>query len=150
MDRRLHDFNTSVPSLIGAAIVAGLVLLVLDAGWIMTVAAPLFREALGSGLAPTPRLLPALAFYALYPIGLTVLAIRPALQSGRLSSALMLGAVAGALAYGTFDLTNLALLDAYTARLALSDGAWGTVLSAAAASAGFLVARRLGGAGSRG
>jgi uncharacterized membrane protein len=41
-----------------------------------------------------------------------------------------LGAAVGLLAYGTYDLTNLAVIEGYTLRIALIDLAWGTFLTA--------------------
>ena len=49
----------------------------------------------------------------------------------------------GLVAYGTYDLTNLATVQAWTWRLALVDTAWGTVLTAAMGAAAYAVLRRL-------
>lgn len=124
-----------------ALVGATLAYVILDGIWIVWVAAPYFRAVLGDQLLEAPRILPAAAFYLLYPIGLTVLAVMPALRDGRLSQAILLGGTTGALAYGTFDLTNLALFKAYTPALALIDWTWGTIVSSIAAAAGFAAAR---------
>ena len=50
----------------------------------------------------------------------------------------MNGALLGLTAYATFDLTNLAIINGWTLGLAALDMAWGTVLSAIAAVAGYL------------
>ncbi|MEZ5816997.1 MAG: DUF2177 family protein [Hyphomicrobiaceae bacterium] len=134
--------SVTLSSFARAALVSALVLGLLDAVWIPMIAGPMFKVALGDAMLGTPRLAPALAFYTLYPVGLTLLAVRPALLKQSLQSAILLGATTGALAYGTFDLTNLALLEAYSLRLALVDWAWGTFASSASAAAGFLVAQR--------
>ena len=57
----------------------------------------------------------------------------------RLSSAALFGVVA----YSTYDLTNLATLKGYSERLTVIDMAWGAVLTAASASAGYFAAKAL-------
>lgn len=125
-----------------AAVVAGGVLLVLDAIWITFAAAPGFRAAFGDTMLETPRLVPAAAFYLLYLAGLTFFAIAPALRRSSASVAAGHGAALGLVAYGTFDLTTLAILKPYTATLALMDMAWGTTVSAVSATAGAWAALR--------
>lgn len=43
----------------------------------------------------------------------------------------------------TYDATNYATIKVWTAPLAMSDVAWGSFLTALAASAGWLVSRRI-------
>jgi uncharacterized membrane protein len=45
------------------------------------------------------------------------------------------------MAYGTYELTNLATLRDWTWRMTLTDLAWGTVLTAVAAAIGVAVTR---------
>jgi uncharacterized membrane protein len=47
----------------------------------------------------------------------------------------------GCVAYSTYDLTNLATLEAFTWRLSLIDMAWGTTATALASAAGAAAAR---------
>jgi len=119
--------------------------LALDAIWLSQMTPRFYRPAMGDLLADKPRFLAAAAFYVLYISCVLVLAVLPALERGGLARAAMLGAVAGLLAYGTYDLTNHATLRQWPIRLTLVDMAWGTVLTSLAASAGYLAMR--GGAG---
>jgi uncharacterized membrane protein len=86
---------------------------------------------LGYVLAPSVRIGPALTFYALYPIGLVVFAISPALKSGSLAIACALGALYGVLTYATYDLTNFATLRNWTLQLTVIDMLYGGLMSAA-------------------
>ncbi|MGB9144046.1 MAG: DUF2177 family protein, partial [Aestuariivirga sp.] len=52
--------------------------------------------------------------------------------------ALFLGAALGLVAYGTYDLTNLSVVEGFNLRIALIDLLWGTFLSGTAAA--FVVA----------
>ena len=70
-----------------------------------------------------------------------ILVVQPALDSGSWHKALLLGAVFGLCAYGTYDLTNLATLQRWPLRLAVVDMAWGTLLTAISALAGFFIGR---------
>jgi uncharacterized membrane protein len=55
-----------------------------------------------------------------------------------------MGAAFGFFAYMTYDLTNMATLKVWPVHLAAIDIAWGTVLTAIAASAGYAAAARFG------
>ncbi|MEZ5922899.1 MAG: DUF2177 family protein [Hyphomicrobiaceae bacterium] len=116
---------------------------VLDAAWIYIVAIGLFQTHLGQVLRVQPLVVPIIAFYLVYMVGLHVLAVRPALAAQSWVKAAWLGAVLGFVAYATFDLTNLAVIEGWTVDVAAADIAWGTVVSAIAAVAGFAAGRRM-------
>jgi uncharacterized membrane protein len=54
------------------------------------------------------------------------------------------GALLGLVAYGTYDLSNYSTLQGWPLALTAIDMAWGAVLSAVAALAGYLAASRGG------
>jgi uncharacterized membrane protein len=87
---------------------------------------------------------PAVAFYLMYPIGILVFATMPALKAGSVSPALIYGALFGALAYATYDLTNYATLRNWTLLISVADIAWGAFASAAAATVGYYVVKIAG------
>lgn len=118
-------------------------LLALDAAWLTLMMGPLYQRVLGPLLADPVNYPAAGAFYVIYALGTWFFAVRPALESGDWSQALLRGAALGFLAYATYDLTNLATLKAWSLRLSLLDIAWGTVLTGTAAAAGTLLALRL-------
>ena len=112
--------------------------------WLGLIALDFYKKEIGSLMLEKPRLEIAVIFYALCALGITILAVQPALNSGGWYTALLLGAVFGLCAYGTYDLTNLATLQRWTLRLAAVDMAWGTFLTAIAALAGFVAGRLAG------
>lgn len=126
-----------------AYIATAVVFLGLDAIWLSRIALGMYRQELGSLLLEKPNLPIAGAFYLLYVVGIVVLAIVPALGEGGWIKALLLGAVLGLVAYGTYDITNLSTLKGWSTRLALIDIAWGTALSAVSATIGYLVVKAL-------
>lgn len=115
--------------------------LVIDAIWIALVVRSYYESQVGSLLRETPNFVAALVFYLAYAFAVVVLAVRPALESKRLVDALSLGALLGAIAYGTFTITNYAVLKDWTMGLVVSDIAWGTFLTAVVAASGYFAAR---------
>ena len=82
----------------------------IDAVWLTTMGAILYRPALGDILAQSLRVAPAIAFYLTFPIGIVVFAVLPGLRAQSPLTAAALALLFGALAYATYDLTNYATL----------------------------------------
>ena len=110
--------------------VSAVVLGVLDALWITQVAGPLYRAELGAVVREPFLPGPALAFYVIYLLGLTHFVTLPRRQAG-VELAARDAAFFGVVAYGTYALTGWAVLEPFTAIVALSDLAWGAVVSTA-------------------
>ena len=126
---------------IGIAYAAtAVVFLALDAVWLTTLADRLYRPALGRLMLERFELAPAIAFYAIYLVGVVVFAVMPGLDARRWTTALGLGALLGLVAYATYDLTNQATLGDWPWRVTIADLCWGTFVTAAAAAAGCRVA----------
>lgn len=123
---------------------AAVVFLLADLVWLGTIAKDLYRAQIGHLLAAEFRMGPAAIFYLMYLGGVVYFAVMPALASGRWQDAVLPGALLGFLAYGTYDFTNWAVMRDWPASLTFIDLAWGTVLTAAAATAGAALALRFG------
>jgi uncharacterized membrane protein len=124
-------------------VAAALVMLGLDSVWLTLTANSLYRPLIGALMLDGFRPAPAIAFYALYLCGIVVFAIRPAFATGRWTTALASGALFGLFAYGTYDLTNQATLKIWSTTLTVADMAWGSILTALAATGGYWAASRL-------
>ncbi len=120
-----------------------LAMLPLDIIWLAFVARTFYQSQIGALLLDSPSIVPAVAFYLLYGAGIVFFALLPAARAGNWTTALLNGAFLGLVAYGTYDLSNLATLKGFSTTVALVDLAWGTVMTATAASGTFLVARSL-------
>ncbi len=103
----------------------------IDMVWLMGPGRAFYVAEIGGLLRSQPNLWAAVAFYIVYCIGLTFFAVLPGLKTAVPLHALGLGALFGLVAYATYDLTNLAVLNGFTARIALIDMAWGCFLSGA-------------------
>ena len=114
--------------------VAALIMAGLDFLWLSLTVEPFYQRALGAVLAEKPYMPAAVAFYLIYVLGIVVLAVWPALDSGDWRTALVRGAAFGFFAYATYDLTNLATLKVWSLKVSLIDMAWGTFLTGTAAA----------------
>jgi uncharacterized membrane protein len=120
-------------------------LVVIDAVWLGLVARGFYRDQIGTLMRDDILWTAAIAFYLLYAAGLTYFALGAADRTGSWLTALGTGAAIGLLAYGTYDLTNLATVRGFTPTIALVDMAWGTVLSAVVSAGAFVIANRITG-----
>lgn len=113
----------------------------LDGVWLTVMGKLVYKPTLGDILLPAVNLPPAIAFYLIYPLGILIFASLPALKAGSVTPALVYGALFGALAYATYDLTNQATLRNWTLQITLMDIAWGAFASAAAAALSYYAGR---------
>jgi uncharacterized membrane protein len=84
------------------------------------------------------RLAPAILFYLLYVVGMLVFASGPATATW--PSTLLHGALFGLFCYATFELTAMSLLKHWTWPVVALDIAWGTFVTAVAATLGLVIA----------
>jgi uncharacterized membrane protein len=117
-----------------------------DFAWLGWVAKDYYQSQLGGMSLAQPNWVAAVAFYALYAAGIVFFCISPALDAASVGKAAVLGALLGALAYATYDLSNLATLKGWPMALSVIDIAWGAFLTGIAASAGYLVTKLVGAA----
>ena len=126
-----------------AYISAALVFFGLDFVWLSRVAIGFYRSQIGETLRDRPNMLAAGLFYLFYIAGIVYFAVLPGLQKDSLAVACLNGALLGLIAYGTYDMTNLATLKNWSLSVSIVDMLWGTVLTALSASAAYWVVTRL-------
>ena len=115
--------------------VTAIVFLGLDYVWLAWVAKDFYARSLGALMREAPDFMAAGVFYLFYVAGIVFFAAMPA-ESWK--GALARGALLGLLAYGTYEMTNLATLKGWPWRMAAVDMAWGATLTALAALGGYL------------
>ncbi|MFJ7883261.1 DUF2177 family protein [Pseudomonas sp. NPDC096917] len=120
-----------------------LAFLVLDGLWLGVLMSSTYKELLGTLMLAQPEWGPATAFYVLYVLGVVCFVVLPALARGSARRAALMGAFFGLVAYGTYDLSNWATLQGWSAQLALMDMAWGALLTCLASLSGYWTARKL-------
>jgi uncharacterized membrane protein len=118
----------------------GLAFAAMDAVYLSLAGQRVYRPTLDYALADTLNLPAAIAFYLVYIAGIVMLAIRPNGEASLRKTAAT-GAMLGAMAYATYDLTNQATLKVWTTQITLTDIAWGALVTAVGASVGLLAWR---------
>ncbi|MBW6424479.1 DUF2177 family protein [Rhizobium sp. XQZ8] len=129
-----------------AYVSTAIVFLGIDSIWLGVIAPAFYRKHLGEMLLDQPNFVAAGLFYLIYIGGIVYFAVAPALQGGGWVQAAIAGAMLGFVAYATYDLTNWATLKNWSPAIVVADLAWGTVLTAAAATAGYFITQKIAGA----
>jgi len=117
---------------------------VLDGAWLSFATGSIYKPGIGPLMADKPVIPAAILFYLIYAAGVAYLITLPALAAGSLGSAITRGAVLGFIAYGTYDLTSLAILRGWPVNVTIIDMIWGALLTAASAGAAYLITRKFG------
>ena len=128
-----------------AYVVAAVAFGILDAIWLRWAGPNLYRPVIGEIMAEEFRAAPAIAFYLIYLVGMVYFAIRPGLEAGSVVTAMLNGAMLGALCYATFDLTSQAVMKVWSTHISLMDIAWGAVATAAASAIATAITLRVTG-----
>jgi uncharacterized membrane protein len=121
----------------GAALLCGGLL---DAIWLGGLSGNLYSEGL-KGLMGPVQALPALLFYVFYPALLVSLCLRP--RPNHWQQAAARGAMAGLMAFGTYDMTNWASIANWPWHVSVIDLAWGTLFSTLSSCAAYAALPRL-------
>lgn len=117
-------------------------MVVLETIWFSVVVEKLYRPELGDLLSDEVRIVPALLFYALYPVAVVILAVRPFDASKDAFASFGRGIVLGLAAYGAYELTNLATLEGWSELVTVVDLGWGCILTSVSACLGTAVTNR--------
>lgn len=106
----------------------------MDLFWVGWAMHGFYLSRLGHLMADRAYWPAAIGFYLVYPAGVWFFASYPA---GSVAEAAARGAALGFLVYAVYNFTNMALLKSWPWPVTLVDIAWGAVLTAAAAAAGY-------------
>jgi uncharacterized membrane protein len=111
----------------------------IDMVWLVWLARATYVAEIGDLLRKQPNLPAALVFYLVFAAGLVFFAVSPGLKSGSLFQTMALAAALGFVAYGTYDLTNLSVMNGFGVKIAIIDLVWGTCLSAITSAVAYLL-----------
>ena len=115
--------------------------LAIDFVWLAVVARGFYQKQIGFLLAEHPNWGAAALFYLLFVAGVVVFVVGPAVASGSLPKALLLGAFFGLVTYATYDLTNHATVKNWPWLVTVVDLAWGSTLSMLVGTIGYFAGR---------
>ncbi len=124
-----------------AYVATAIVFLTADAIWLGWAARAFYRDNLDGMLLEKPLLDVAGLFYGLYVVGIVIFGVMAGLRDDTWRSAAIYGALFGLFAYATYDLTNLATLKNWPMMVSVVDTAWGTFVTALAATGGYIAVR---------
>lgn len=124
-------------------IAAAVLFLAIDMVWLLWLGRSIYVTEIGEILRQPPNMAAAGAFYALYITGLMIMVIWPAVQAQSVVHGMLYGVLLGLVAYGTYDLTNLAVMKGFTTKIAIIDMLWGAFLTGVVSTLAVLVGTRL-------
>ena len=130
-----------VKLLIISFIFVSIIFLVIDVVWLSITVKSLYRPALGDLLKDTPVMWAAVLFYIIYMIGVALIILKPALANDSILQALWTGVVFGVVAYGTYNLTNMATVKNWSASIVWIDMLWGGFLTGFSSAVGIYLTK---------
>ena len=113
--------------------------LVVDAIWIGLAGLKLYENQIGHLLAEKPNMLVAGLFYLGYAAGSVKLVVASAES---IKQILFNGAILGSMAYGTYAVTNYAMLEGWTRELFIIDTLWGAFITSISSVVAYWFYRR--------
>jgi len=122
--------------------IAVVVFFIIDLTWLGIVARSFYQEQMGHLMRANVNWPAALVFYAIFVVGIVLLAVWPAVERQSLGHAIVLGALLGLVTYAAYDLTNLATLDGFPFKVVVVDMIWGTALCATVSGITYLASTR--------
>ena len=117
--------------------------LVIDMIWLGLIARGFYAKHIGFLLSAKPIWSAAILFYLLFVAGVLVFVVLPGLNANSARRVLLLGAFFGLVTYGTYDLTNLALVKDWPWIVTAVDMCWGAILAAIVSYVGFVIGKFL-------
>ncbi len=129
--------------LIIATLIASLIFLVIDVIWLSFATKSFYRPLIGNLLSDKPVMWAAALFYILYVLGMALVVIQPCVDSGSLFKTIYTGFIFGLVAYGTYNLTNMAVLKGWSPTVTFVDMLWGGSLTAISTTTGLYIAKKI-------
>ena len=129
--------------LLVATLIASLIFLIIDVIWLSFATKSFYRPLIGNLLSDKPVMWAAALFYILYVFGMASVVIQPCVESGNLIKTIYTGFIFGLVAYGTYNLTNMAVLKGWSPTVTFVDMFWGGSLTALSATTGLYIAKKI-------
>ena len=126
-----------------ATFLTSVVFLIIDVIWLSFATKSFYRPLIGELLTDKPVLWAAALFYILYVIGVSVVVIQPCIHDINILRSIYIGFVFGLVAYGTYNLTNMAVLKGWSPTVVFVDMFWGGSLTAFSAGTGIFFAKKI-------
>ena len=132
-----------IKCLIVATLIASLIFLIIDVIWLSFATKSFYRPLLGNLIAEKPVMWAAALFYILYVFGMALIVIQPCIGSEGIFKTLYTGFIFCLVAYGTYNLTNMAVVNGWSPTVTFVDMFWGGSLTAVSATTGLYIAKKV-------
>ena len=129
--------------LISATLISALIFLIIDVIWLSFSVKSFYRPNIGHLLLETPVMWAAILFYLIYVIGLAIVIIEPSLDYQNTQKFLIKAFMFGLVAYGTYNLTNMATIKGWSPNVVFVDMIWGGSLTTFSSYFGILLAKKI-------
>ena len=119
------------------------IFLLIDIIWLSQSFSYIYQPNIGELLRENIIIFPAILFYIIYPLGATILVALPSLEKVLSKTIFINGFVLGVIAYGTYNLTNMATLEGWSAKVVIIDMIWGGFLTGVSVLLGTLISKKV-------
>ena len=119
------------------------IFLLIDIIWLSQSFSYVYQPNIGELLRDNIIIFPAILFYIIYPLGATILVALPSLEKVLSRTIFINGFVLGVIAYGTYNLTNMATLEGWSAKIVIIDMIWGGFLTGVSVLLGTLISKKV-------
>ena len=126
-----------------STLLAALIFLIIDIIWLSFAVKSFYRPNIGHLLLDKPVMWAAAMFYVIYVVGLALVIIEPSLSSNNNIKLLYTAFIFGLVAYGTYNLTNMATIKGWSASVVFVDMFWGGFLTAFSSYFGILISKKI-------
>ncbi len=123
--------------------IAAVIFLIIDVIWLTFAVKYFYKPNIGHLLLDKPVMWAAALFYIIYVIGLAVVIIEPGLNSDEVFKLLFKAFMFGLVAYGTYNLTNMATVKGWSTTVVYVDMLWGGFLTAFSSYFAIFIAKKI-------
>ena len=123
--------------------ITSVIFLVIDVIWLSFTVKSFYRPNLGHLLLDKPVIWAAAMFYIIYMIGLAAVIIEPQINNVFTVKFIFKAFMFGLVAYGTYNLTNMATIKGWSPSVVFVDMIWGGSLTAFSSYSGILIAKKI-------
>ena len=126
-----------------AIFLCSIIFLIVDVIWLNFAVNSFYRPNIGHLLLDKPIMWAAVMFYLIYIFGLAVVIIQPSLNHYNTANFLFKAFVFGLVAYGTYNLTNMATIKGWSIKVVFVDMMWGGFLTAFSSYFGIFLSKKI-------
>ena len=125
-----------------SAFITSIFFLLIDMLWLSFSVKFFYKPQLGNLLNEKPVIWAAILFYLIYVLGLAIIVLQPAINNDSIKNVFLIGIVFGVVAYGTYNLTNMATIKNWSPYVVFVDLFWGGILTGTSSAFGIYVTKK--------